>query len=108
MAGALVHDFDLAAFAGRAEEPASPGHGLHGEESGASVHQQLPERRPADRLEGHVVAPAIDDHLIAVHFHRDLATAHVDNVLHARSSTATVSTCAVWGKRSNARTSTRR
>ena len=43
---------------------------------------------------------------VAVHLHLDLSSADRDEVLHeARSSTATVSTCAVWGNRSNARTS---
>src|SRR5437867_12699734 len=42
------------------------------------------------------------------HLHFDGLGADADEILHAASSTATVSTCAVWGSRSNARTATSR
>ena len=58
---------------------------------------------PGDRPERGRPGGAGDGDLVAVHLHLDLPSADGDQVLHeARSSTATVSTCAVWGNRSNA------
>ncbi len=68
------------------------------------AQEQVIERRAGQRGEVRVDCLPAHQHAVAVHLHLDGLGADGDEVLHAASSTATVSTCAVCGNRSNART----
>src|SRR6266404_7978 len=73
-----------------------------------SAEQQMIERRPRYRGEIAVEPHPIHGHAVPVHLDLVGLRANRHEVLHSASITATVSTSAVWGNRSNARTAVTR
>src|SRR2546425_214428 len=73
-----------------------------------SAQQQMIEGRPRYRRELAFDLHPIHGHTVAVHLHLMHPRTDRDEIRHAASITATVSTCAVWGNRSNARTAVTR
>src|SRR5438094_7640216 len=81
---------------------------LHGHGPGRAADQEVTQRRAGERGELHVERFPAHGHPSPVDLHIHRAVAEADGVLHAPSSTTTVSTCAVCGNRSNARTAVTR
>jgi hypothetical protein len=103
VAGPLVEDLHLPAVAADPDTPLAAPAAPGGEEAGTAVEDELPESRPRNRPERRGARRPAHRDQVAIHLDLDLVPGDADDVLHdARSSTATVSTCAVWGKRSNA------
>src|SRR6266853_1523132 len=73
-----------------------------------SAEQQMIERRPRYRGEIAVEPHPIHGHAVPVHLDLVGLRANRHEVLHSASITATVSTSAIWGNRSNARTAVTR
>ena len=105
VAGPLVDRLHLPALAPHADRPVAPPVLLEHQSRGTAIHQEMAERRPRHRPQGGGETASSHAHLVAIDLDLDLPASHRHDVLHdARSNTATVSTWAVWGKRSNART----
>src|SRR2546426_10345116 len=101
---AVVLNLDFHALAGRAEGPAPWVELLAGDGPGVFAQQEMKEGRAWDRRRVRLEPLAVDRHGPAIDVDDVGAGTERDVVLQAASNTATVSTCAVCGNRSNART----
>ncbi len=82
--------------------PAPGSQALERHQQGPAIDRDLAQRSSRDGRLAHCDRPSVYRDPLTVDDHLELPAANRHEVLHARSRTATVSTCAVWGKRSKA------
>src|SRR6266571_4229588 len=107
LARAIVHRLDLEALAHGTERPAQrrrPVQALRGDGPRMAREQEVVQRRSRHRRQVGLERLAIYGHAAATDVDLVGAGTECHEVLHAASITTTVSTCAVCGNRSNART----
>ena len=105
MTGALIQDFELHVLAAQAGDPPPASPRMERDLDAAAIHGELPQRSSRAQAEGCLDALPVDLYLLAVQLNGELTAANHDEVLHVRSRMATVSTWAVWGKKSKHLTS---
>src|SRR5437879_5792198 len=110
LAGPLVHHLDLHSLTDDPQRPPphAPWERLGRDGPRLTTEEQVVQGGARYRDEVRLERLPVHQHTGPFHFHFDGLGADADEVLHAASKTATVSTCAVWGNRSNARTATSR
>jgi hypothetical protein len=106
--GALIEDLDLPSLSPRGQGPPSSAQSFDRNRAGPSIEKELPEWCPWNDAQTRGECPPIYGDALAVDDDLDDPTIQDNGVLHAGSSTATVSTWVVWGKRSNACTAVSR
>jgi hypothetical protein len=104
VAGPLVQRLDLEAVAAVLHGPLPRGPRLHDQHRGALRQDELAERGAGHGAQLRLEPAPLHYDVVAIDGDLDGAAIHGNEVLHVRSSRVTVSTWAVWGKRSKART----
>ena len=101
MPSPFVHGLDFNHFTTVLEGPTAMAFVPGGQNQGSVANHDLPQRRADDCCQPHRVADPVHRGVIALDHHLDRPFPQGHKKLHAASRQTTVSTCAVWGKRSH-------